>query len=267
CDGRPVIVSCGENSGFKLTPDALEQAIGPRTRWLILNTPSNPTGAFYSAAEMTALTTVLLRHRHVALMTDDIYEHIRFDGREAVCPVALAPELRERTLLVNGVSKTYAMTGFRIGYGAGPKALTAAINVIQSQTTSAAAAMSMAAATAALEGDQSFIAEARAAYQARRDRAVALLNTIDGLSCRTPDGAFYVYPSCAGLIGRTTADGCPLKNDVDVALYFLEQAGVAVLDGSAYGLSPYLRLSIATSLQAIEIACARMKQASDALRR
>lgn len=267
CDGRPVIVACGENAGFKLTAEALEGAITPRTRWLILNTPSNPTGAFYSAAEMTALTEVLLRHPQLALMTDDIYEHIRFDGSEPVCPVTIAPALRERTLLVNGVSKTYAMTGFRIGYGAGPKALIKAMNVIQSQTTSGAASLCMAAAAAALEGDQSFVSEARAAYRQRRDRAVELLNAIDGMSCRKPDGAFYVYPSCAGLIGRVRPDGRPLASDLDVALYFLEEAGVAVLDGSAYGLSPYLRMSIATSLAEIEDACVRMKRASDALQR
>lgn len=265
CDGKPVIVTCGENAGFKLTADALENAITPRTRWLLLNTPSNPTGAFYTAAEMTALTDVLLRNRHVALMTDDIYEHIRFDGGEPVCPVTIAPDLRERTLLVNGVSKTYAMTGFRIGYGAGPKPLLAAMNAIQSQTTSAAAAMSMAAAAAALEGDQSFVGKARAAYKARRDRAVELLNAIDGITCGTPDGAFYIYPSCAGLIGRRRPDGRILETDLDVALYFLEEAGVAVLDGTAYGLSPYLRLSIATSLDVIEDACARLKRACAAL--
>ncbi|MGO4404503.1 aspartate transaminase [Bosea sp. RAF48] len=267
CDGTPVTVACGENAGFKLTAAALEGAITPRTRWLILNTPSNPTGAFYAAAEMTALTEVLKRHPQVALMTDDIYEHIRFDDGEPVCPIAIAPELRERTLLVNGVSKTYAMTGFRIGYGAGPKALVEAMNVIQSQTTSGAASMCMAAAAAALEGDQSFVEEARAAYRQRRDRAVELLDAIDGMSCLKPDGAFYVYPSCAGLIGRRRGDGRVLQSDLDVALYFLEAAGVAVLDGSAYGLSPYLRLSIATSLATIEDACARLKRASEALQR
>lgn len=265
CDGTPVIVACGENAGFKLTGEALEAAITPRTRWLILNTPSNPTGAFYSAAEMAGLTKVLERHPHVALMTDDIYEHIRFDGGAPVCPVAIAPGLRERTLLVNGVSKTYAMTGFRIGYGAGPKPLLAAMHIIQSQTTSGAAAMCMAAAAAALEGDQRFVAEARAAYRARRDRAVALLNTVRGMTCATPDGAFYVYPSCAGLIGLKRPDGRVLASDLDVALYFLEEAGVAVLDGAAYGLSPYLRLSIATSLEVIEDACQRMIRASHAL--
>ena len=265
CDGTPVIVACGENAGFKLTAAALDAAITPRTRWLILNTPSNPTGAFYSAAEMQALTDVLLRHPHVALMTDDIYEHIRFDGGAPVCPVALAPELRARTLLVNGVSKTYAMTGFRIGYGAGPKPLLAAMHVIQSQTTSGAAAMCMAGAAAALEGDQSLVATFRDAYRTRRDRAVTMLNSIDGLTCRPPDGAFYVYPGCAGLIGRRRADGRVLASDTDVAMYFLEDAGVAVLDGTAYGLSPYLRLSIATSLDVIEEACRRLAQACSAL--
>jgi aspartate aminotransferase len=265
CDGTPVIVACGENAGFKLTGEAFEAAITPRTRWLILNTPSNPTGAFYSATEMAGLTEVLERHPHVALMTDDIYEHIRFDGGAPVCPVAIAPGLRERTLLVNGVSKTYAMTGFRIGYGAGPKPLLAAMHIIQSQTTSGAAAMCMAAAAAALEGDQRFVAEARAAYRARRDRAVALLNSVRGMTCATPNGAFYVYPSCAGMIGLKRPDGRVLASDLDVALYFLEEAGVAVLDGAAYGLSPYLRLSIATSFEVIEDACQRMIRASHAL--
>jgi aspartate aminotransferase len=214
---------------------------------------------------MAALAEVLQRHSQVALMTDDIYEHIRFDGGETACPVAIAPALRSRTLLVNGVSKTYAMTGFRIGYGAGSEALITAINVIQSQTTSGAASMCMAAAAAALEGDQGFVAKARDAYRERRDRAVQLLDAIEGMSCRSPDGAFYVYPSCAGLIGRRRGDGRRLESDLDVALYFLEEAGVAVLDGSAYGLSPYLRMSIATSLTAIEDACGRMKHASETL--
>lgn len=267
CDGTPVVVTCGENAGFKLTAASLEAAITPRTRWLILNSPSNPTGAFYTAGELRALADVLVRHPQVALMMDDIYEHIRFDDGPPVCATVVAPELRDRTLLVNGVSKTYAMTGFRIGYGAGPKPLIKAMSVIQSQSTSGTAAMCMAAAAAALEGDQGFVATARAAYRKRRDRAVELLNAVDGLSCRTPDGAFYVYPSCAGLIGRTRPDGKKLTSDADVAMYFLEAAGVAMVDGAAYGLSPYLRLSIATSLGLIEEACARMKRASSDLKR
>lgn len=265
CDGTPVIVPCGENAGFKLTGAALEAAITPRTRWLILNSPSNPTGAYYSETEMRALTEVLMRHPHVALMTDDIYEHIRFSDAPFVSPLTIEPRLAGRTLLVNGVSKTYAMPGFRIGYGVGPAALIKAISVIQSQTTSAAASPSMAAAAAALEGDQSFVVEARAAYRQRRDRTVALLNAIDGITCRPPDGAFYVYPGVAGLIGRRRPDGRVLASDLDVALYFLEEAEVAVLDGAAYGVSPYLRLSIAAALPALETACARLKRACEAL--
>jgi aspartate aminotransferase len=266
CDGKPVIVPCGENSDFKLSAAALEAAITPRTRWVILNSPGNPSGAFYSEAETRALADVLLDHSHVALMTDDIYEHIRFDGAEPVCPVAIEPKLAGRTLLVNGVSKTYAMTGFRLGYGAGPLGLIAAMNTIQSQSTSCVCSISQAAATAALNGDQGFVAEARAAYRERRDRAVELLNAIPGLACRTPDGAFYVYPSCAGLIGKKTPEGKRLDTDLDVVMHFLDAAGVAVIDGGAYGLSPYLRFSIATSLPKIEEACGRLAQACAALR-
>lgn len=266
CDGTPVVVRCGENAGFKLSADALEKAITPSTRWLILNSPCNPTGAFYTEGEMRALTEVLLRHPHVALMTDDIYEHIRFDDGAPVCPVAIEPRIAGRTLLVNGVSKTYAMTGFRIGYGAGPAVLIAAMNTIQSQSTSCVSAISQAAAAAALNGDQGFVAEARAAYRARRDRAVELLNAIPGLSCRAPDGAFYVYPSCVGLIGKKTPEGKVLATDLDVVMHFLDAAGVAMVDGAAYGLSPYLRLSIATSLPKIEDACARLARVCQTLR-
>ncbi len=265
CDGTPVIVPCDEASGFKLSPEALARAITPRTRWVVLCSPCNPTGAFYSQDELRGLADVLGRHAHVALMTDDIYEHIRFDDRPPACAVAVAPELADRVLLVNGVSKTYAMTGFRIGYGAGPRGLIAAMNTIQSQSTSCVSSLSQAAAQAALTGDQGFVAEARAAYRTRRDRAVALLNRIPGLSCRPPEGAFYVYPSCAGLIGRTTPAGTVLASDVDVVLYFLDAAGVAAVDGAAYGLSPYVRLSIATSLDQIEAACARLAAACAAL--
>jgi aspartate aminotransferase len=266
CDGTPVIVSCGENARFKLSAEALEKAITPRTRWLILNSPCNPTGAFYSAAEIAALAEVLLRHPHVAVMTDDIYEHIRFDGGATPCIVASEPRLRTRTLLVNGVSKTYAMTGFRLGYGAGPAELIAAMNTIQSQSTSCTSAISQAAATAALEGDQGFVSEAREMYRHRRDRAVALLNDIPGLSCLPPDGAFYVFPSCVGLIGKTTPEGKILKTDMDVVMHFLDAAGVAVIDGTAYGMPSYLRMSIATSLPKIEEACTRLARACAALR-
>lgn len=260
-DATPVVVPCGENAAFKLSADALERAITPRTRWLILNSPCNPSGAFYSEVEMRALTGVLMRHPHVALMTDDIYEHIRFDSGAPVCAVAVEPGLADRTLLVNGVSKTYAMTGFRIGYGAGPLGLIAAMNTIQSQSTSCVCSLSQAAAAAALNGDQGFVAASLAAYRARRDCAVERLNAIPGLSCRPPDGAFYVYPSCAGLIGKTTPDGKVLETDLDVVMHFLDAAGVAVLDGAAYGLSPYLRVSIAVSLPEIQEACARLVRA------
>ena len=265
CDGT-VIVSCGENARFKLSVEALEKAITPRTRWLILNSPCNPTGAFYSATEIAALAEVLLRHPHVAVMTDDIYEHIRFDGGATPCIVAAEPRLKERTLLVNGVSKTYAMTGFRLGYGAGPAELIAAMNTIQSQSTSCTSAISQAVATAALEGDQGFVTEAREMYRRRRDRAVAMLNDIPGLSCLAPDGAFYVFPSCAGLIGKTTPEGKILKTDMDIVMHFLDAAGVAVIDGTAYGMSSYLRMSIATSLPKIEEACARLARTCAALR-
>ncbi|RWM98740.1 MAG: aspartate transaminase [Mesorhizobium sp.] len=265
CDGTPVVVPCSEATDFKLTANALEKAVTSKTRWVILNSPCNPTGAFYSEDEMRALIEVLLRNPHIALMTDDIYDQIRFDGGASVCPTAIEPRLVGRTLLVNGVSKTYAMTGFRIGYGAGPHALIAAINTVQSQSTSCVSSLSQAAAVAALNGDQSFVAEALTAYRERRDRAVELLNKIPGLSCRAPDGAFYVYPSCAGLIGRRTPDGKTLANDFDVVMYFLDAAGVATVDGAAYGLSPYLRLSIATSLANIDEACTRLAKSCAAL--
>lgn len=261
CGGKPMVVACGENAGFKLSAEALEGAITSKTRWVILNSPCNPTGAFYSRDEMRALADVLIRHPHVALMTDDIYEHIRFDGTEPVCPVEIEPRLKERTLLVNGVSKTYAMTGFRIGYGAGPAGLIGAMNTMQSQSSSCVCSLGQAAAVAALNGDQGFVAEARDAYRARRDRTVELLNAIPGMSCRSPDGAFYVYPSCSGLIGKHTPEGSTLATDFDVVMYFLDEAGVAMVDGTAYGLSPYLRMSIATSLGELEEACARLAQA------
>ncbi|WP_343044717.1 aspartate transaminase [Allomesorhizobium camelthorni] len=265
CDGTPVVVPCGETAGFKLTAEALEKAVTPKTRWVILNSPCNPTGAFYSEGEMRALIKMLLRYPQIALMTDDIYDQIRFDGGAPVCPTALEPELGGRTLLVNGVSKTYAMTGFRIGYGAGPRALIAAMNTIQSQSTSCVSSLSQAAAVAALNGPQDFVAEALAAYRQRRDRAVELLNRVSGLSCQTPDGAFYVYPSCAGLIGKKTLEGRILATDFDVVMYFLDAAGVATVDGAAYGLSPYLRLSIATSIDKIDEACARLARSCAAL--
>jgi len=258
CDGEPVIVPCEEADGFLLTPEALEAAITPATRWLVLNSPSNPTGAAYDAARLRALAEVLLRHPHVMVLTDDIYEHIRFGASDNPHIAAVEPALLDRTLVVNGVSKTYAMTGWRIGYAAGPAALIAAMDMLQSQSTSCASSVSQAAALAALRADMDFLPEWVATYQARRDRAVQLLNALPGLRCSAPEGAFYLYVHCGGLIGRRTAAGQVLHSDLDVALYFLESAGVAVMGGTSYGLSPYFRISIATGIEVIDEACRRL---------
>ncbi len=266
CEGAPVIVACPEANGFKLTPAQLEAAITPRTRWLLINSPSNPTGASYTSAEYRALADVLLRHPHVMVMTDDIYEHIRFDGQSTPHIVAIEPGLRDRALVVNGVSKTYAMTGWRIGYAAGPKDLITAMDTLLSQSTGNCCSISQAAAAAALNGDQSFVAESVAVYKQRRDRTLALINAIPGLSCATPPGAFYLYINCAGLIGKTTPAGKRLSEDGDVVMYLLESAGVATVAGTAYGLSPYFRLSIATSIEILEEGCSRIARAVAELR-
>ena len=261
CQGEPVIVPCQEENGFKLTPEALEKAITPRTRWLIINSPNNPTGSSYSAAEYRALADVLLRHPHVMLMTDDIYEHIRFESQDNPHPVAIEPELKSRTLVINGVSKTYAMTGWRIGWAAGPADLIAALDMLQSQSVSNACSISQAATLAALKGDQSFVAEWANIYRQRRDRALEMINAIPGLSCRKPGGAFYLYVNCFGMIGRTTPEGKKLETDMDVVMYLLEGVGVAVIAGTVYGLSPYFRMSIATSIDVIEDGCRRLAKA------
>ncbi|MBU6497512.1 MAG: aminotransferase class I/II-fold pyridoxal phosphate-dependent enzyme, partial [Rhodospirillales bacterium] len=250
-EGTPVPVACPEQNGFKLTPAQLEAAITPRTRWLLLNSPSNPTGATYSAAQYRALADVLARHPHVLVMTDDIYEHIRFDGQATVHLLAAAPELRDRTVAINGVSKTYAMTGWRIGWAAGPRDLIGAVDTLLSQAAGNTCAVSQAAAVAALNGEQSFVAESVTIYRERRDRMAQRINAIPGLSCAMPEGAFYLYVNCAGLIGRKTPDGRTLAADGDVVMYLLEHAGVAVVAGSAYGLSPYFRLSIATDIETL----------------
>ncbi len=264
-EGKPVIVECPEANGFKLTPEALEAAITPRTRWLILNAPSNPTGAAYSDAELAALAEVLERHPQVWVLTDEIYDEIWFEPGRVSSIVRIAPQLADRTFVVNGVSKTYAMTGWRIGYGVGPAGLVGAINKLQSQMSSCPASMSQAAAAAAMTGDQSFVAETVAAYKQRRDIAVAALNAIDGLSCSTPSGAFYLYPNCAGAIGKTTPKGARIENDLDFVLYLLD-CGVAAIHGAAYGLSPHFRISTATSTELIEEACRRIAAAMAALR-
>jgi len=264
-EGTPVIVPCGENTGFKLTPAALEVALTPKTRWLILNSPSNPTGAVYSREELAALAEVLARHPEVWLLTDEIYEHLVYDGVKTVSPVQIDPALKPRTLIVNGLSKAHAMTGWRIGYAVGPKEAVAAITKLLGQSTSCASSISQAAAVAALDGDQSHVREAAALYGRRRGRMIALLDGTPGLRITAPAGAFYLYPSVAGLIGRTTPLGQTLKSDVDVTHYLLDHANVAVMDGSSYGLSPYLRLSFATSMSVIDVGCVQIRRACEAL--
>jgi len=264
-EGEPVCVPCGANHNFKLTPEALEQAITPKTRWLILNSPSNPTGAAYSRKEMKALTDVLLRHPQVWVLTDDMYEHLVYDGFEFVTPVQVEPALKDRTLTMNGVSKAYAMTGWRIGYAAGPQALIKAIAKVQSQSTSNPSSISQAAAVEALNGPQDFIPERAEAFKQRRDLVVAMLNDCPGIHCHKPEGAFYVYPSCAGCIGKKTPEGKVIATDEDFVTYLLEAVGVAAVQGEAFGLSPHFRVSYATSTEALTEACKRIKQACEAL--
>ncbi|MCR4377771.1 MAG: pyridoxal phosphate-dependent aminotransferase [Rhodospirillales bacterium] len=265
-EGTPVFVDCPAKDGFKLKPEALEKAITPKTKWLILNSPSNPTGAAYSHAEMKALTDVLLKHPHVWVMSDDIYERIVYDDFKFVTPVEVEPKLYDRTLTLNGVSKAYCMTGWRVGYAAGPVAVINAMNKVQSQSTTHTSSISQAAAVAALNGDHSFIAKNNAAFKERRDLVVKMLNEAKGLECPTPEGAFYVYPSCAGVIGKSTPDGKVLKTDEDFVTYLLETEGVAAVQGEAFGLSPFFRISYATSNQALIEACTRIQRACAALK-
>ena len=264
-EGVPVVVHCGEDVCFKLTPAALEAAITPKTKWLILNSPSNPTGAGSTAADLRGLAEVLLRHPHVWIMTDDMYEHLVYDDFQFATIAAVEPALYDRTLTVNGVSKSFAMTGWRIGYAGGPKPLIKAIADIQSQSTSNPTSISQAAATAALNGDLGFLAERNAIFKQRRDLVVAGLNRADGITCQVPDGAFYVFASCAGVIGKTTPSGQIIATDSDFVNYLLEAEGVAVVQGSAFGLAPYFRVSYATSTKALEQACERIHRACAAL--
>ncbi|MCH2096492.1 MAG: pyridoxal phosphate-dependent aminotransferase [Rhodobacteraceae bacterium] len=264
--GTPVIVEAPLEAGFKLTPDQLEDAITPRTKWLIFNSPSNPTGAGYTRAELQALTDVLMRHPQVWVMTDDMYEHLVYDGFEFHTPAQIEPGLYERTLTCNGVSKAYAMTGWRIGYAAGPEPLIAAMRKIQSQSTTNPSSISQWAAVEALNGPQDFLAPNNALFRRRRDLVVSMLNAAEGLSCPVPDGAFYVYPSIAGCIGKTTPKGTTLTNDEDFATALLEEEGVAVVFGAAFGLSPNFRVSYATSDEALTEACHRIQRFCAALR-
>ncbi len=264
-EGTPVFVQCPAENRFKLRAEDLEAAITPRTKWLMLNSPSNPTGSAYTAGEMKAITDVLMRHPQVWLMTDDIYEHVIYDDFQFTTPAQLEPGLYQRTATLNGVSKAYAMTGWRVGYAAGPVELIKAMNKIQSQSTSHTSSISQAAAVAALNGPQDFIAGNNAIFKERRDLVVSMLNQADGIDCQTPEGAFYVYPSCAGAMGRVTPDGKTLQTDEDFATYLLEAEGVAVVFGEAFGLSPHFRISYATATDLLEDACARIQRATAAL--
>lgn len=264
-EGEPVIVNCPENANFKMIPAALEAAITPKTKWLILNSPSNPTGAAYTRADMVALGEVLKKHPHVWVMTDDIYEFIVYDDFEFTTFAQAVPEMYDRTLTLNGLSKAYCMTGWRVGYAAGPVDIIKAMNKIQSQSTTGTSTISQWASVAALDGDHSFIPEHNKVFKDRRDLVVSMLNQATGLTCATPEGAFYVYPSCAGAMGKTTPEGKVLKTDEDFVTYLLETEGVAAVHGEAFGLSPHFRISYATSTDLLEDACQRIQRACAAL--
>ncbi len=258
--GEPVMVVGTEADGFKLRPEVLEAAITPKTRWIILNSPSNPTGAAYTAAEQEALAAVLRKHPQVWVLTDDMYEHLVYDGFEYTTIAQVAPDLYDRTLTVNGVSKAYAMTGWRIGYAGGPKPLIDLMRKVASQTTSNPTSVSQWAAVEALNGTQEFLAPRAEAFKARRDLVVKMLNEAEGITCATPEGAFYVYPSCAGLIGTTAPSGVVIENDEVFTTELLNGEGVAVVQGSAFGLSPYFRISYATSDAVLAEACTRIQK-------
>ena len=257
--GEPVIAETSSQTGYKLTPDQLEAAITPKTKWFIFNSPSNPTGAGYTAAELKALTDVLMKHGHVWVMTDDMYEHLVYDDFEFATPAQVEPGLYDRTLTVNGVSKAYAMTGWRIGYAAGPKELIGAMRKIQSQSTSNPSSISQWAAVEALNGPQDFIPANNAIFKRRRDLVVEMLNAAEGVTCPTPEGAFYVYPTIGGCIGKTSAGGTKIVDDEAFATALLEEKGVAVVFGAAFGLSPAFRVSYATSDDALQEACTRIQ--------
>jgi aspartate aminotransferase len=264
--GTPVFIAAGPEQNYKLLPEQLEQAITPRTKWLILNSPSNPTGAAYTAAELKALGEVLERHPHVWIFADDMYEHIIYDGFEFATIAQVCPSLYARTLTVNGCSKAYSMTGWRIGFAGGAPWLIKAMAKLQSQSTSNPCSISQAAAVAALTGDQSFLKDWIKAFQGRRDLVVSMLNQINGMSCPRPEGAFYVYPEFAGLIGKTTPKGLVIDNDETMVGYLLDEARVAAVHGAAFGLSPAMRISYATSEAALTEACGRIQEACAALR-
>ncbi|MCJ2018107.1 pyridoxal phosphate-dependent aminotransferase [Methylobacterium sp. E-065] len=266
CGGTPVFADTDMDHGFKLQPEELDRVLTPKTKWIVLNSPSNPSGAAYSRAEMKALTDVLLRYPDVHILTDDIYEHLTYGDFEFVTPAQVEPQLIERTLTMNGVSKGYAMTGWRIGYAAGPEKLIKAMDFVQGQQTSGASTIAQWAAVAALDGPQDHLAKFRAAFQGRRDLVVSMLNQTNGLTCPTPEGAFYVYPSCAALIGKTTESGKTIETDEDFVTELLQAEGVAAVHGSAFGLGPNLRISYATSNAVLEEACRRIQRFCGSLR-
>ncbi|PYE83921.1 pyridoxal phosphate-dependent aminotransferase [Pseudoroseicyclus aestuarii] len=264
--GTPITVTAGIDTGFKMTAEQLEAAITDKTKWLIFNSPSNPSGAAYSADELKALTEVLKRHPHVWIMSDDMYEHLTYGNFVFATPAQVEPELYDRTLTVNGVSKAYAMTGWRIGYAGGPEALIKAMAKLQSQSTSNPSSISQWAAVEALTGDQGFIAENNRAFQRRRDLVCEMLNAATGITCPVPEGAFYVYPDISGCIGKTSAAGTAITDDEAFATALLEEEGVAVVFGAAFGVSPNFRVSYATSDEALREACSRIQRFCAALR-
>ena len=265
-EGVPVVVECQEENDFKITASELEAAITPKTKWVVLNSPSNPTGAAYSRAELRAIADVLLKLENVWVMSDDMYEHLVYDGFEFTTIAQIEPKLKSRTLTCNGVSKSYAMTGWRLGYAAGPVVLIKAINKVQSQSSTHTSSISQAASVEALNGPQDFLKERAEVFKERRDLVVKAMNECEGLTCKKPEGAFYVYPSCAGTIGKKTPDGKVIETDTDFVTYLLEAEGVAAVQGSAFGLAPYFRISYATSTEALTEACARIKRACAALK-
>jgi aspartate aminotransferase len=265
-EGKPIFVAGIEANNFKMTPEDLEAAITPMTKWVLLNSPSNPTGAAYSRSELKGLCDVLMRHQHVWVMTDDMYEHVIYDDFEFITPAEIEPRLYDRTITLNGVSKAYSMTGWRLGYGAGPVELIKAMVVVQSQSSTHTSSISQAAAVEALNGPQDFITPHNKMFCERRDLVVSMLNEADGITCLKPEGAFYVYPSCAGALGKTAPDGKRIENDSDFCTYLLESEGVAVVPGVAFGLEPYFRISYATSTKALMDACQRIQRVCAALR-
>ena len=265
-EGKPVIVECPENQNFKIKPEQLEKYITPKTKWLMLNSPSNPTGAVYSKEELKDLAKVLINHPHVLIMCDDIYEKIIYDGLEFHTLASVEPSLKNRCLTLNGVSKSYCMTGWRLGYCGAPKEIIAAMNKIQSQSTTSTSSITMAASVEAISGPQDFILDHNKKFIKRRDLVVSKLNEIDGITCSKPDGAFYVYPNCQDILGKITPNGKKISSDEDFMNYLLEDQGVAGVHGSAFGLSPYFRLSYATSDHILEDACNRIQLACSKLK-